>query len=352
MTVARRAEGNQGGGVSSNGPLEAMFKCFAQGDATYHPSKFWNHLNHRNVQQLETEGYQEFKQTLAQNYFTFVVGPRHTHFRYLLRHTSPGSWPSIFRNAIYYSKRSRLTRRQQLLLRTFTLMLWKLAERVDTQSLLQALDEPTEGHPFKIMFEGKLISQDLANSVLEYYSIHEHFKPAATDRVTICELGAGYGRNAYVFANTLPNCRYIIVDIPPALYVSQRYLSSVLPGKKVFPFRCFEDYSAVASEIERADIVFLLPHQAALLPQKSADLFINISSLHEMTPEQIRTYFTLIDRLTKGYFYSKQSLVSTNIYDELVIGRDDYPVPPTWQQLYLRPAAVQCTFFEAMYAVH
>jgi putative sugar O-methyltransferase len=243
-----------------------------------------------------------------------------------------------------------LTRRQHLLLHVFTAMLWTYTVKHDCADLTSRLEEPREGNPFDIRLDGKLVSQDLANSILEYCSIREQFRPPPEAGVTICELGSGYGRNAFVFAHALPHCRYIIVDIPPALYIVQRYLSSVLAGRTVFSFRCFDDITEVASELEQADLIFLLPQQAAMLPDNCVDLFINISSLHEMSINQIDAYFQLIDRLTRGVFYSKQWLISKNPYDHTIIRQSDYPVPRHWREIYSRQARVQRSFFEAMYA--
>lgn len=331
--------------------LKEMFSCLEHGDSTYLPSRFWEVLNDQNVEQLESGGYDNFKQTIAGNYFTWPVGLRTDQFRYLLRRTSPAVWPPMLRGLLTYDGTLQATRRQQFVLHMFTVMMWKFAEKNDRKQLLNEMEEPSQGNPVQIRVGGKFVSQDLANAILEYYAIVSHFDVATSARSTICELGAGYGRNAYVFAKALPRCRYIVVDIPPALYVAQRYLSSVFPERRVFEFRCFEDYCAVEKQLEEADFAFLLPHQAALLPEKSVDLFINISSLHEMKPSQIDAYIQLIGRLTKGFFYTKQWFVSKNPHDNVVIKHTDYPIPASWRELYLRPARVQTTFFEAMYAI-
>jgi putative sugar O-methyltransferase len=328
-----------------------MFDCFSRGNPIYHPSKFWEALNEKNIQQLESGGLQNIKQTVAQNYFTWVVGHKDKQFRYLARHTSLWVWPAILKGFFNYNPSFPLNRIQQRDLMVFTRMLWKFAEYFDTERLLMLIDEPLEGNPFKIHLDGKLISQDLANSVLEYYSIREYYKPSVSNKDTICELGAGYGRNAYVFLKALPKCTYILIDIPPALYISQHYLSSVFRDKKIFSFRPFDRFSDVEKEFNDADIVFLLPHQAELLPAKSVDLFINISSLHEMKTDQIHSYFKLIDKLTRQFFYSKQWWVSHNPADGITITPNDYPVPQNWKLLYLREAKVQIYFFEAMYAL-
>jgi putative sugar O-methyltransferase len=337
--------------------LASMFDCIEKGRPIYLPSLFWRNLNKKNIDQLESEGIDNIKQTVAQNYFTWVVGRDDPQFKYLEGQMTLSEKLSIWlaylvhdwNKSSYTGGSSRLTRAQYLELAKFTRMIWKLAERLDNEEVLKNIAEPEVGNPFGIFMSGKLVTQDIANSVIEYYSIREHFTSKKSDSVTICELGAGYGRNAYVFLKAFPRCKYVVIDIPPALYVSQHYLSRVFPDKKIFDFRCFDDYKDVEKEYQDADIVFLLPHQAEMLPDKSVDLFVNISSLHEMTFEQIKAYIGLIGRLTKGYFYSKQWLVSHNNDDGIVVNEKDYPIPGDWKSLYQRVAKVQVHFFESMY---
>jgi len=329
--------------------MQSMFDCLSHGNPVYLPSKFWEALNTKNLQQLEGEGLDNFKQTVAQNYFTWVIGSADQQFHYLLKHTNLFAWPAILEGIFTHDPSFPLSRKQQRELIIFTRMLWKFSGKIDSEHLLECIVEPIEGNPFRILLKGKLISQDLANSVLEYYSIRENFKTPTCEKTTICELGAGYGRNAYVFLKALPNCKYIVIDIPPALYISQHYLTTIFRDKKIFTFRPFDRFNDVENEFNNADIAFLLPHQAEMLPEKSVDLFINISSLHEMKIDQIQAYFILIDKLTKGFFYTKQWLVSHNPADGITVIPKDYPVPSTWRQLYHRKAKVQTHFFEAMY---
>jgi putative sugar O-methyltransferase len=331
--------------------LKSMFDCFSKGDQVYLPSKFWEFHNDRNIRQLEAEGIDNIKQTVATNYFTYLVGISDKQFRYLLGNTQILSWPSILFGRPAYASSANISLKQRIQLAIFTRMLWRAVERIDVEGLLNLISEPRQGNPFEIYLDGKLISQDLANSALEYYSIRENFNASKTEKITFCELGAGYGRNAHVFLTTFPKGKYIVIDIPPALYVAQEYLSSVFPDKKIFTFRCFTQFKEIEQEFHNADIVFLLPHQARMLPEKCIDLFINISSLHEMKMQQIKEYFNLIDKLTKGYFYSKQWFISKNLVDGIVIKKNDYPVPSNWQELYSRPAKVQVYFFEAMYRI-
>ena len=331
--------------------LQRMFECLKSADPVWLPSQFWSKLNAHNLAQLRAQGIENFKRTLARNYFTFVPSVIDNQFRFLLRHTRIADWRAICRRFPRFDRSWGLSRKQHLELVLFTRMLWRYAQLRDPLRLLQKIDEPAAGNPLAIELDGQPVSQDLANSVLEYYSIAQGAELTPGAAPTICELGAGYGRDAYVFLRALPDCRYIIVDIPPALYISQQYLSGLFPEKKIFRFREFGPDAATLAELGAAQLAFLLPHQAAMLPPKSVDLFINISSLHEMKADQIKAYLALIGRITKGHFYSKQWFVSKNRHDGLRIRHTDYPIPAAWDCLYLRPAAVQAAFFEALYAI-
>jgi putative sugar O-methyltransferase len=288
------------------------------------------------------------KRTLAQNYFTWVVGVRSPLFRHLASLMRARDWREILSNLPRYRRDSGFGLRRFYEMQVFSRMVWRLAERLDTRQLLRRIQEPPYGNPFDISFGGRLISQDLANSVMELYAITEAAVPPAEAPFTVCELGAGYGRNAYAFASIYPRCKYIIIDIPPALYVSQEYLAKVLPDRKIMRFRSFTDLADVREELTAADLVFLLPHQAELLDAKSIDYFVNISSLHEMTLAQIDTYFAMVDRLTRGFFYTKQWQSFTNVRDGITIREQDYPYRPQWHRVYSRTPASHPLFFESL----
>jgi putative sugar O-methyltransferase len=327
--------------------IEAMFEAMFEGDRIFQPSAFWEHYNRRNVGELSAFGFENAKRTVARNYFTFVVTPINDQFRFLAQHTRVADWPKVL--AGLWSLRDEQVKWFFLaFLSVHTKMLWLYAKRHDPDGILSTLSEPPLGNPFDVRMDGKLVSQDLANSVLEYYSVVGGLPAGYSPRV-FCELGAGYGRNAFVFLKMFARAKYIVVDIPPALYVSQRYLTELFPEKVAFTFREFGAYDEIRDEFERSQIAFLLPHQANMLPSASVDVFINISSLHEMLPVQIAAYFDLIGRITRGWFYSKQWQVSHNRFDGIVVREEDYPKPAAWEVVFRRVPLVQRAFFETMF---
>lgn len=328
--------------------LQEMFAEFPKYREQLLPSRYWEELNRKNLKQLADSGYGNFKRTLARNYFTWIVNPLNKQIRFLMKEAGFLQSIAIFSRALTAPRHDYLKKKHTVYYNMLTQLLWSYVEKNDTEQLLRKLQEPAEGNPPEVYRDGRLISQDLANSVLEYEAI---LHPSLDRREvkTILELGPGYGRTAYVFLALQPGCRYVLVDIPPALYVAQRYLSSVFPDRKCFHFRAFDDFAGVEREFLDADIVFLTPNQLELLPDKSVDLFLNISSLHEMRMDQIQYYFGEIARLTRKYFYFKQWKETTVPFENQTIREADYPVRKDWQLLYRRQCAVQHKFFEALY---
>ncbi len=332
-----------------------MIESMKKGPAIYAPSVFWEQLIERHIEELEAEGFENFKRTLNMKYFNWgVLGiVRQLMVPTLAFWTKHPSLKPFTAN--FSDHRSSAGRHSKsfnaaaaLIYKTYVAMLADLILASDPLELLHRLSEPEVGHPFVVEHRGLRLSQDLCNSVHEFYSATSR-SDLSRPNFRVGELGAGYGRLAPVFLSALPTSSYTIIDIPPALYVSQRYLSEVLPDVPVFKFRDFTSFEEVKPEFERARIRFLAAHQIELLPKDSFDLFVNISSLHEMSFAQIEHYLQQIDRVCRGHFYSKQWRVSRAKVNGFVIEEDEYPIPKTWHELMRRPHPLQQMFFEALW---
>lgn len=329
--------------------LAKMLKIFIDHLEQTMASVYWSVLCRKNVAQLLETKYENFKQTVALNYFTWLVGQEDPQVLFLQSHL-PEHTVTLARERVTVSKpHAFMTEDQSKFYNLMTYLLWDYTGRIVGSDLLAILEEPDEGNPPSVQLNGKNISQDLANSVLEYHSISQGVPNFETTK-TIMELGGGYGRTAFVFLHLLPHARYILVDIPPALYIAERYLSGQFADRKIFRYRPFHDFSYVADEFQEAQIAFLMPDQLALLPDRTADLFLAIDCLHEMRPEQIKSYFMTINRLT-DYLYQKCWKKTKIPYDNIVLTQDDYPFPPNWHNLSFRDCRVQTNYFEALFHI-
>jgi len=169
--------------------------------------------------------------------------------------------------------------------------------------------------------------QDLANSIVEANVIADTVQGIARPR--IAEIGAGSGRRAHVHTSTQPGT-YMIFDIPPALIVSQWYLSRIFPDKKIFAFRTFENFEDIREELEFSDIAFFTSNQIDTFPTEYFDLILSIGTLPEMRPAQVSMYLGLFSRLSSGYIYLKQWRSWKNPLDGTNIKAEDYLIEDAW----------------------
>jgi putative sugar O-methyltransferase len=329
--------------------------------AIVQPSSFWRSLNERNVQQLDEAGFARFKRTVNQNYFSWIPHTlRDDQLRALLkawlRHPEHRAFSARLGDvSTLEAGETRAnpfrTARARRIHAVFLGLLWEYVRRRDARGILDRLEEPELGEPVVAVYRGRRISQDMCNSVHELYSATAALPNGAPGGGGVLELGGGYGRVAWAFLEEFPRARYIMCDIPPALAIAQRYLTALFPDRRTFRFRHFGSHAEVAEELAESQIAFLTPNQLELLDPLGVDLFINISSLHEMRPGQIAHYLGQVGRHTAGYFYTKQWERWHNPDDGVTIGREDYPIPPSWRTVYSRRHPIQRAFFHALYDV-
>jgi putative sugar O-methyltransferase len=332
--------------------LNAMFAAMESGDARARPSKYWIELNKMNLSQLKEHGYDNFKRTVALNYFTFArILPWNEQIRFLARRLPYRVTLDCLKRALVARKHdyfSPFNWIQSFIYNFLALSSWAYTRQAVSDRGLLELREPAEGNPAAIRdASGSLISQDLASSLLEINA----FGPQLAPGTVVLELGAGYGRDAYVALARNPGIKYVVVDIPPALWVSENYLHHQFPGLRIFRYRDFEKFEDVLAEFRESDIAFFVSTQITKLPDAMADLAINISSLHEMRSDQIAFYFQQFDRLLKdnGRLYFKQWKRGKVLFENVVIHERDYPIPADWQCEFSREAPIQSLFFEALY---
>lgn len=312
-------------------------------------SNAWTALSKKNFDQLLRDGFNNFKRTLATNYFTFLVQAGDPQIAALEKNLSDLEVDNSRNLALAEDDDPDVVIADQFSYRYFVHLLWQYTRNLDAKKNLENIAEPALGNPFRVHLGRQLISQDLANSMIEYYSLSEVVNFEECNRIV--EIGPGYGRNAYVIMNLHPQVKYFFIDVPPSLYMAQKYLATLFPERSSFFVQDFESFSDVQEEIEQASMVFLLPHQMELLPADFFDLSISISNLGEMTKFQISEYAKQIGRVTEGFVYNKQWSNSINPFDDQVIRTSDYIIEDNWLEVYKRECTTNPEFFETMHRV-
>lgn len=335
--------------------IRAMMAAVDSGPEKAQPSLYWRKLNVLNAEQLAFAGYENFKRTVALNYFTFVnILPWDPQVQTLLRSLpATRTLHILFRSLLapsadFYSAVSWVQTRIYVFM---TLAMRERLLRLGLPPRLTALQEPREGGAIDVRgSDGAFTSADLCNAIMEYQATRTAL--AETPK-TILELGGGYGRTAYVWLS-MERVRYIMVDVAPALWVAERYLTSIFPDRRAFRWRAFTDFEDVRAEFEAAEICFLTADQLALVPDESIDLGLNVSSLHEMTRDKIEYFLHQFERLLRpgGSFYLKAWKRSVLPVDDVVIERADYPIPANWELKAESTTVFHPDFFEAVFLKH
>lgn len=223
----------------------------------------------------------------------------------------------------------------------------------DVWGLLEKLEEPDLGQNDTVVVRGRRVSMDLLQSIDELYRLVEVAGWSRDQRVTICEIGAGYGRLAHVVLSAMPNARYLVFDLPESLLLAQYYLTSLHPRSQALLYP--ESAPASAEETKRrwaeARVAFGLPHQLRSLEPGSVDAVVNIYSFMEMAPAQVAAYFDLIERLDPELLFIKQHKHEVNLLEDSLLTSKGYPIRPTWKLLHDGTSQLYENVFEAIYRV-
>jgi putative sugar O-methyltransferase len=345
--------------------LEAMAACLQRGSEVFRPSNFWTTFNGFARQHLEMMGLENFKRSINQMYCNFIPQDLHDpQLRHLRAHgrgrgdrasvsfrlenpdDDPGLWFTQYEPLKFFQGDARHRRRLYLLLIS---RLYRYLEDAGLSADAESLEEPTLGNPIRVWRGDNLVSQDLATSIDEFAFL-DRWSGAlgSSSRPAVAEFGAGYGRLAYVFLKKT-RCRYFIFDIPPALRISEWYLTNLFPDRRIFAFRDFDRFDDVAAEIEASDIAFFTANQVALFPDKFFDMFLNISSLHEMKKEHAAVYLDLMGEKTKSHIFIKQYYEYMNPYDKITITRQDYDFPEQWRPIREEASGLNPRFFQILF---
>jgi putative sugar O-methyltransferase len=304
--------------------------------ATSGISAFWQTLSSEHRRQLERFGFGEIKRRQAFKYFNWnwrwSAVSKSEQLRFLLRHSTLATqllcavMPPAMADAAWEG--APLGRADRWLYTFAVRLLWEFAHTQDIAGVLE-LPEPALGAPPPVYHRGRLISQDLANTALEVATIQRGLGDAAPTH--ILEIGAGYGRVAYALLKLFPEARYTIIDIEPALSISRWYLTSLFPGRTLD----FVDASGASA----ADLT-------------GVSLAISISSLQEMTPDDVASYLRLIDaNASGGFVFLKQWTEWRNPVDGVTLRFTEYPIPARWRLVFAEPPPVQTRFTQAFWRV-
>ncbi len=311
----------------------------------YVPSEFWGSWGRFNDKLLADYGIENFKRTVSHNYQNWLMTSlndsqvRRLHELWPT-HRSHQPWLNAVEAPDHVGSPGdpRMTRpeypladaRKREIYRVAVGLLWEYVLSTDSFGVLNALTELEVGNPLRIWRNGRLISSDIAHSVRERNILFSTLGLNGGEALSVAELGAGHGRLAEIFGRTT-NYRYFIFDITPALGVSQWYVKHIFPDERIFEFRHFDSFAEIESELRGCRFAFFTANQIELIPDDAFDLFINMNSLMEMRPDQVRNFLNQIDRLTTRAFLSRQWLKWRNPDEGHSLVKEDFALGERWR---------------------
>lgn len=331
--------------------LKNMTIYFLQTKESRLMSKYWWFLAKRNIEQIQNEGYENFKQTVARNYYTWVGGDGELLMSEVFKNMEGilNAADSLNVNAKeIFRLHSHFSTKESIDFNINTILFYLYVQKMsaDGNSLIE---EPVEGNPPGIYIKNKLITQDLLNSFLDYKSISSCCD--LQEAKCVLELGAGYGRTAYYLIHKHPHLSYLVVDIPPALYIAQRYLTEQFPEKGVIKFNKDLDRDELKRAIREKAIIFLTPDQLQLLDTKEVDLFVAIDNLHAMSVQQVEDYFEQINRIAKLLYFTYWPGMGIP-FDDFSYDSSKWPVRTAWKIIHESRTQIPSCYVNICYQIN
>jgi len=194
----------------------------------------------------------------------------------------------------------------------------------DGNFLKKHLPEKNVGNcHYSINFLGYWFDYGIIHHLKWYEEIEKYIK----NNFFILEIGGGFGSLARIIMND-KKCKYFLIDLPEANLMSNFYLQTHFPEKKIFNYSDFKEKS-LEEVIENYDI-FILPPGTLDKQNIKFDFIINSRSFAEMNKKTIKEYFALIhSKINKdGYFLNINRYLKSTVGEDIKF--DEYPYDNLW----------------------
>ena len=308
-------------------------------------SPYWNALAKDHIKLLSEKGIDNFKQTIEKLHY-WGEGTVNSQ---LLKPIYDDRILISYENSELSKKHDFCEIEESKEYNKSNLILLNYLINNNYQKYLDKLDESSFGNPIVFNYKNKLYSFGLLNSILEIDTLEKNIN--LNEFNSVLEVGAGSGRTCSSLLKLRDNLNYTIVDIPPALYISQSNLINIFKNKKIFKYRYFNKFSDIEKDFISSDIKFLSPDQLKFIPKKFFDLSIAIDCLHEMKKIQVEWYFDEFDRLSKNLFFKCQN-IQWATFEKNKYNIESYPVKNNWSKIIHEKCYIPNGYFQAIYKIN
>lgn len=192
----------------------------------------------------------------------------------------------------------------------------------------------------------RLLNWDYLISIDTIQTIAQFNKHIIDSPISICEIGAGWGRIGYYLTQINNKATYSIFDIPHVLITSQEYLRKNVSHTKFFDYHKtkIKRFKTKNDFISNPGLYFYTPHYLETFEDKCFDLTINVASFQEMSPFQVNNYYERINRLS-NMFYTQQR------YNDLQMNYNKYPIYDNWKTVLDKDVNFHSLWFEQLHII-
>jgi putative sugar O-methyltransferase len=194
----------------------------------------------------------------------------------------------------------------------------------DGNFLKKHLPEKNIGNcDYSINFLGYWFDYGIIHHLKHYEKIEKYIK----NNFVILEIGGGFGSLARIIIND-KKCKYFLIDLPEANLMSNYYLQSYFPEKKIFNYSDYKE-KKLDDVIQNYDI-FILPPETLDKQNIKFDFIINSRSFMEMNKKIIKEYFNLIQSKVNrdGYFLNINRYLKSTVGEDIKF--EEYPYDNLW----------------------
>jgi putative sugar O-methyltransferase len=148
------------------------------------------------------------------------------------------------------------------------------------------LDCSMAGNPLgRFVVDGHWYTHQHIEKYRNYLECFRAFDLTTVD--TVVEIGSGMGQQVEVLRKLHPHLSFVLVDIPPQLYVSHQYLAGIF-GDDAVDYR--ETHQGSLRNLEPGKLYFLGPWMLPGLEPRARTLVWNARSFQEMSEDVVKGY--------------------------------------------------------------
>lgn len=328
--------------------LRIILDLFLKSKSKKFVSSWWKYNNIKDIKSLTLKGIQNYGEIFL-HYYTWydwvddeIIG--------LLTNLKDDF---INEKVNIFKKHSGLSHNQSFKLNFLILSLYNYLKKKREFNLLKNLNNSSfceNGHPY-IQINNQNISFDKVNSLIELSELNNF--NLVFNKMVILEIGAGSGRLADTICSNYEDIKYIICDIPLAIYISYFRIKKRFNDKNICLAVDCDNEKDLLTKINSNDIIFIFPHQLKLIKNRLFDLTIAISSLHEMNKNTIKFYMSRINDISKILYFSvwKKTTIPFSLTNETLLANKSYFIYKNWVELTTKENYFPSNFIQKIYKI-